>query len=68
MDWFKCCYHCQKPERGIGCHSRCLDYKKATIKKNLESRWLRKKRNEEEAMFSPGVQKYVESRKKKKRS
>ena len=54
-DWFKCCYHCEKAERGLGCHANCPDYKKAKIKRELERRWLIKVNRAFGANYSPGL-------------
>lgn len=56
-DWFECCHGCQKPERGVGCHGKCSDYKKAKIKRELERRWLEKIEQNRHVTFSPGLRK-----------
>ncbi|MBR5310649.1 MAG: hypothetical protein IKU42_05960 [Oscillospiraceae bacterium] len=57
MDWFECCHHCTKPEKGIGCHGRCRDYKIAKIKNELERRWLLKIARSRRANVSPALRK-----------
>ena len=52
-DWFKCCEGC--PKRYPGCC--CGDYKKAKIKRELEKRWLERKRREDNANYSPALEK-----------
>lgn len=51
-DWFECCHHCKKSIKGIGCHGKCPDYKKATIKNELQKRKERREKEKEEAFFS----------------
>lgn len=54
-DWFECCHDCTKPIKGIGCHGKCPDYKKAKIKRELEKRWMRKIGRNRSVNYSPGL-------------
>lgn len=55
-DWFECCHHCKKSIKGIGCHGKCPDYKKATIKNELQKRKERREKEKEEAFHTAAFQ------------
>lgn len=55
-DFFECCHHCKKTEKGIGCHGTCRDYKIAKIKNELRKRKERRAKEKEEAFHTAAFQ------------